>query len=275
MHFVEYSKDVLFEKYFVIMNYIIESDVNVNIMMLEKTDAISVAKKMDIKLSDLRKLFYVKIPERLFYGLTRNLTGQKQIRIVIDKNNEYDMINLESKLKDQMNAHSAYRNNSYKVKEVIQCDSEHSIPLQIIDVFMGIVAFILENHHLCKTELGSNSITMLKSDLIYRLLINGNNFNKFTNIIKLFKWGNARNEVVEININDYISNFIVSKAQFDIQEMNRLHTIMFQYPNKDTRFYREQMGYSNAQLRTLQAYIDELNGKGRNYFYNKKWESLI
>lgn len=98
MHFVEYNKDALFEKYFITMNYIVENDIQINLMMLKKSDATNSAKKMDITLLDLRNLFYVKIPERLFYGLTRHLTEQEIIKIVIDKNSEYDIIDLETKL---------------------------------------------------------------------------------------------------------------------------------------------------------------------------------
>lgn len=275
MHFVDYSKDALFEKYFLTMNYVIKNDININLMMLKKSDAVAIANRMNTTLLDLRNLFYLKIPERLFYGLTRHLTKQESIRVVIDKNSEYDTIDLEPKLKDQMNAHSAYRNKGYKIKEVIQCDSKNSIPLQIIDVFMGIITFIIENQHLNKVELQRNNISMLKSDLIYRFLIIGNNLKKLTQLVKLFKWGEDNDEVVEINLNDFIGDFIISKSQFDIHEMNRLQTIMLKHPEKTTKFYRMQMGYSNTQLRTLQAYIDEIKGKGRNYYYNKKWSHLM
>lgn len=198
MHFVDYNKDALFEKYFLTMNYILKKDININLIMLRKSDAIEMASKMNITLLELRNLFYVKIPERLFYGLTRHLTDREIIRVVIDKNSEYDTIDLEPKLKDQMNAHSAYRNKGYKVKEVIQSDSEHSIPLQIIDVFMGMITFIIENQHLNKVELQNNNISMLKSDLIYRVLIHGNNLNKFTQLVKLYKWGDGKGEIVEL-----------------------------------------------------------------------------
>lgn len=174
-----------------------------------------------------------------------------------------------------MNAHAAYRNKGYKIKEVIQRDSEASIPLQIIDVVMGIITFIIENQQLNKEKLQSNNISMLKSDLIYRILINNGNLNKFTQLVRLFKWGNDKDEIVEVNLNDYISNFIIYKTQFDIQEINRLQTIMFNHPREKTKFYRKKMGYSNTQLRTLQGYMDELVGKARNYYYNQMWGHLL
>lgn len=43
-----------------------------------------------------------------------------------------------------MNAHSAYRNLGYKVNRVEQACSEKSIPLQIVDILLGIVVFIVE-----------------------------------------------------------------------------------------------------------------------------------
>lgn len=267
MHFVDYTSDAQFEKYFRTMNYVINQDININLMIVNKKDALHTAKQMGISILELRELFYVKIPERLFYGMTRKLTKDNNIQIVIDENSEYEKLNLEAKLKEQMNAHSAYRNKGYTVGKVIQVASDESIPIQMVDVFMGIIVFLIENQKLSKKMLKNNVTLMVKSDLVYRLLIHEDNLNKFHRVVKLFGWGEGNEKITEISLSEFTGNFILHKTQFDIEEMNRLAEIMLKHPDQNTKFYREEMGYKNRQLRALQGYLDELRGKGRNSYF--------
>lgn len=267
MHFVDYTSDSQFEKYFRAMNYVLKHDISINIMIVNKYDASTIAKEMGITLLNLRELFYVKIPERLFYGMTRQLRQGSNVKIVIDENSEYEKINLENKLKEQMNAHAAYRNKRYTVDKVMQMSSNESIPVQVIDVFMGMIVFLLENQKQTENELKYNTSLMVKSDLIYRILIQDDNLKKFHEKIKLFNWSGNVQSIEEINLSDYTGNFILYKSQFDTQEMNRLSEYLIKYPNRSTKYYREQMGYTNRQLKMLQGYIDEIKGKGRNGYF--------
>jgi len=73
MHCVNYTSDTHFEKYFRVLNYVLEQDIKINLMIVNKEDARKIAGKMAVTLPELRELFYVKIPERLFYGMTRDL----------------------------------------------------------------------------------------------------------------------------------------------------------------------------------------------------------
>jgi len=118
-----------------------------------------------------------------------------------------------------------------------------------------------------KKDLRENVAFMVRSDLIYRFLIHKNNLNRLHQIVKIYKWGERTERIIEMNLSDFTGNIILRKTQFDIGEMNRLADIMLNYPNKDTKFYRERMGYKNRQLKTLQGYMDELRGEGRNSFY--------
>lgn len=172
LHFVNYRKGNLLKKYFNVLVTTIQMPIRINVMLVNKNDAKQVAEKMDLTLVELRNLFYVKLPERLFYGMTRDLQMGEKVQIVIDENAEYDLpeIDLVHKLSEQMNAHSAYRNKGYKVCQVEQVSSEESIGLQLVDVWMGIAIFLIEKAY--KNEEGRISNTaILKSDLIYRLLI--------------------------------------------------------------------------------------------------------
>lgn len=267
MHFVDYTSDTHFEKYFKTLNYALEQDININLMIVNKKDARKIAEKMSITLSELRELFYVKIPERLFYGMTRELKNRQLVQITIDENSEYKELGLETKLEEQMNAHSAYRNKGYKVDTVNQASSEENIPLQIIDVFMGIVVFLLESEY-NNENIEKDSITqMVKSDLIYRFLIHKDNLVKFQKKITLYKWDGNDDQISKVNLSKYIAEFLIHKTQFDVQEMNKLTKIKLMNPNEGTKFYRQKMGYTNRQLRTIQGYLAELNGEGRNSYY--------
>ena len=221
---------------------------------------------MSVTLTELRKLFYVKIPERLFYGMTRDLKNGQMVKIFVDDNQEYETLEVYRKLSEQMNAHSAYRKKGYKVNLVEPKKSDESIPLQIIDVFMGVVVYILEKQYK-KIGTKENDICLqVKSDLIYRFLIENGNIEMVQNKINLFKWEGEDEEIQKINLSEYISEFIVDKTRFDIGEMIRLEKIRNATPGESTKFYRLAMEYKNSQLRTLQGYIDELDGKGRNSF---------
>lgn len=266
LHFVEYKKDQDFEKYFKILNFILSQDIKINLMIVNKNDAEKVVKEMSIQLADLRSLFYVKIPERLFYGMTRQLNSRQSVRIVIDENSEYDSIQLEDKIEEQMNAHSAYRHKGYRVAEVKQSASDKNIALQLIDVLMGLIIFILEEQY----KVNTSNTALIKQDLIYRVLSENDNLNKLHNKLTIFKWSRISEEIEIEQFSKHTGKFIIDKTKKDIQEMTRLSRIISKHPSETTKFYREKMGYTNSQLRMLQGYLSELRGEGRNDYYLKK-----
>ncbi|MCG0050439.1 DUF3800 domain-containing protein [Priestia aryabhattai] len=261
LHFVKYTKDTNIKKYFKVLNYLMEQDFCINIFIVNNDQAKITADKMNVDLSIMRSLFYVKIPERLFYGITRSLTSGTDISLFVDANDEYDKLDLYSKLKEQMNAHSAYRNKCYKITEATSLDSKESIPLQIIDTIIGVVVFLFEKSYLEQSDIAS-----IKSDLIYRFLIEDDNIEKIQQRLTLFKWDNQEDQITSISIGDYISNFLVYKTQEDIKAMNKLKELMIK--NVDlTRVsdYRKLMEYKNTQHRIIQGYIDEILYNDRNY----------
>ncbi len=150
---------------------------------------------MNIDLQMLRELFYVKIPERLFYGMTRNLDSGTKIKLFVDANEEYEKMELYKKLKEQMNTHSAYRNKCYQIIEAIPLDSIESIPLQLIDTVMGIVVFVLE-----KSYEDESGVSTVKSGLIYRFLIEKDNLSRLQHNITLYRWGEEEDHIEYIPI---------------------------------------------------------------------------
>lgn len=249
------------------MNYVMKQDIKVNLMIVNKKNAREIAKKMEVTLPELRELFYVKIPERLFYGMTRNLTEGQRVQIINDQNSEYEKIELEKKLSEQMNAHSAYRSKGYKVHQVRQATSDGNVLLQLIDVFMGMVIYLLESQY-SKETVGNDSTTLkVKRDLIYRLLMHNENLSHFHNRITLYKWEGNHDQITKVSMSDFTGAFFIHKTGYDILEMNKLAKLRIENPSKETKFYRMEMNYGNRQLRMVQGYLDELDGKGRNGYY--------
>jgi hypothetical protein len=259
MHFREYKDDKHIKKYFRTLNYVLGQNVNINIFIVNNLDAKNTAEKMNVDLTELRQLFYVKIPERLFYGITRDLKSSTDVEIFVDSSDEYEQLGLYEKLQEQMNAHSAYRNKCYKVHSATPLDSKDSVPLQIIDTFMGIVVFLKE-----KAYQNRSSISKVKSDFIYRLLIEGTNIERFQKQTTLYKWEGNEEQIVEIPVSEYISEFLVHKTQYDMQEMGKLRELILKNQGLDTKDYRKLMEYPNSLLRMLQGYIDEIRSGDRN-----------
>ncbi|WP_430482955.1 DUF3800 domain-containing protein [Rossellomorea marisflavi] len=256
------------KKYLKTLHKVINEDISVNLLIVNNADAFTAAEKIDLSPQELRNLFYIKIPERLFYGVTRNLSHLESkekvnVQIVIDENDEYDKIDLNNKIIEQMNAHSAYRNKNYRIANVNTKNSEDSIPLQIIDTFMGIVVFLLE-----KTYLEKSDASKIKSDLIYRLLSEQDNLVRFQKQIKLFKWTGSE-ELELINIAEYLSPFMVYQTEHDIQQMLKIQELEFANPGINTKELRILAGFPNTMLRTFLGYRDEISGKGRNTFILK------
>lgn len=191
--------------------------------------------------------------------MTRHLNGQVDVNIKIDRNDEYDPLGLPSKIKEQMNAHSVYRSKSYKIASVESEESHESIPLQIIDTFMGIVVFLMEHSYMA-----DSNTALIKSDLVYRFLSEGDNVERFIKQIKLYSW-NGNENLSELPVGNYVSQFMVHKARYDISEIAKLQAVMLRNPNLSAMEYRKLMEYPNTLARMLLGYKDEVEGRGRNF----------
>lgn len=271
-HFTRYKNDRSIAPYFQLLHHIINSKVRLNLFIVDNDQALKMAEKRNISTSELRSLFYIKIPERLFYGLTREKSfDYDEVRILVDHSDEYGKFRLYSQLHRQMNAHSLYRGKSYQVTSVKPKQSDESIPLQIIDMFMGMVVFLIEKSYKCIDD----DKPVVKSDLIYRFLMQGDNINKFQDQIRIFRWDGKKEEVRRVQLSSYLSEFMVFKSQYDIREMNKLNLLTLANPDWKTKQLREAMDYSNNQLRMLFGYKDEISGQGRNNHMMSRYNYLF
>lgn len=267
LHFNEYKAGYI-SKYFQVLDYVINQDISINILVLNNNEADTVASNMKLNITELRDLFYVKIPERLFYGLTRRLESSiDDVRIKVDDNSEYVTMNVYENLLKQMNAHAVYRKKNYSVTSVKGKVSDYSIPLQIIDTFMGIVVFLMEETYYTNT-VSSRS----KSDLIYRFLTESDNIMKFQEKINIFMWEGNQEDMQQVPISEYISSFFAYKVQYDTQEITRLNKILHQHITSEMGFREkvkicmDYMNYSNSERPTLLGYLAEIENNDRNYF---------
>lgn len=269
-HFTEYKNDKNIAPYLYCLQHFIKTNFQINIFVVDNDIAMNFARKADISITELRNLFYVKIPERLFYGLTRGLSDDyTTVEIIVDHSPEYGKMRVYSKLKQQMNAHAIYRGMKYYVNKAWYKDSHKSIPLQIVDLFMGIVVFLMEKSY---RNLEDDK-PIIKSDLIYRFLIEDNNIDLFQKQINIFKWDGQKDIIHEVDIAEYLSQFIVFKTQFDVGEMTKISNIKL--PNESTKDLRLKLGYTNNQLRMLLGYLDQLDGKGRNTFIMQNYKEMF
>lgn len=159
LHFSEFKLDQI-DNYLKALEYSLDK-IESNFYIIDTEEAFKICDRIGIDNKRLRNLFYIKIPERLIYGITRKVEKFNNIDIYIDKSNEYgsdsdsDYINeknnhieLPKTLKFQLNAQSIYRGLNYSINKVNQIDSKKSKSLQIIDVLLGILVFLFEERYI-------------------------------------------------------------------------------------------------------------------------------
>lgn len=146
LHFQRFNLTNL-DSYLNFTNILLDKS-KINIYMVENSKALHIANKLSIDHTKLRELLYIKIPERLIYGILRYLNDSHNIELFIDECDEYDKYDIKSKLEYQLNAQAIYRDKSYFIKDVQQMDSKVNICLQGIDVIIGIISFIVDKKYI-------------------------------------------------------------------------------------------------------------------------------
>ncbi|MBV1821201.1 DUF3800 domain-containing protein [Clostridium cochlearium] len=191
LHFVRFKLDKV-ENYLKTLRFALDK-IDANFYIVNTNEALKIGNRIGIDENMLRKLFYIKIPERLIYGITRQLEDYTNINIYIDKSDEYggncdnnlcddkyidkiidiikknkenkynlirentnrllNHIQLPKTLKFQLNAQSIYRGLKYSINTIEQICSNDSKSLQIADVLLGIIGFLFEEQYLYMNEI--------------------------------------------------------------------------------------------------------------------------
>ena len=216
LHFVDYRPSDI-KKYFQVFNFFLScSNIKINIYRLNNEHFFQLGKTLKFSEIELRKYFYVKIPERLFYGLVRDDKQIDGLDIVMDDSTEYRTLGVFEKISDQMNAHSLYRGKSYHVNSVIGINSKNSRIIQLLDVILGIVVYLLEENY--KDLKSYQSIS--KRDFIYRLLLSNDNFSLLDKMISIFTWDSSdMNYLNKLEVATILNLFLVFCNKNDYTDM--------------------------------------------------------
>ncbi|OWA36949.1 hypothetical protein B9G55_02400 [Saccharibacillus sp. O16] len=277
LHFSQYTSDTYFERYLLSLYYILIQDIRIHIFVVNNNHAHVMGNRMGIDATKVRQMFYVKIPERLFYGIVRKLPVRENIKIILDENLEYEHpdICLAPNIEKQMNAQSIYRKLGYCITSVQMCDSKESRLLQLIDVIMGMIVYLIEKNYMRMENTENSVVAKVKNDLIYRLLLEEKVVQGLQTKVKMYEWSlDSPDQISQLNIGDHLSHFVMEKTKFDIKEMQKLQALQLHYPELTTKEYRLAMKYTNREFIALKGYMDQLEGKHRNDFYKPKILSL-
>lgn len=150
------------------------------------------------------RTLYAKFPERIFYGLLRR--GVKHIDVeadvVIEQATEYQSY-VEELVEKHLNVQALYRGENFKINTCKQKPKGVDIGLEITDLILGIVRFIIKNEPRSKsTRMDKKTkfvIKLLKKPTIYKL---------FSKRVMFFEWN--KNELKEVDFNKYMQAFIVA-----------------------------------------------------------------
>lgn len=269
LHFNNYMSNHI-RKYFQVLNYFLQKKVDINLYIVNNQKFIETGERLSLGIQELRKYFYVKIPERLFYGIVRHISEIELLSVYMDDNTEYETLDVYNQVKDQMNAHSLYRNKGYIVKEVKGLSSEDSVMVQIIDSFMGIIVFILE-----KDYMEQSIAKRAKADLIYRLLIENDNVVKFQNMIKLFLWNGESEKIDIIYLSSKITEFLIYMNFQDAKNIQKIQELYLKFNCKEMDFrqkrdlLRREIPCSTSELQIYLGYAMQVEHSDRNKFLRK------
>lgn len=265
LHFNRYKAGSL-SKYFRVIDSLLSKEISINIFMLNNKDYKDLGKVLNQDINTLKKYFYVKIPERLFYGIVRNQNQIKNIDVFMDESTEYETLNVYEKIEEQMNAHSLYRHKEYKVLKVEGMSSENSLMIQCVDVIMGVIVFLLQKKYKDKSKADK-----AKSDLIFRVLSEKNNFEKLKDIVTVFIWNSEVSIIKEYHINDALNDFFMFMNKEDFKNMgmvqkayiNVIEGKELEYEEKKKKL-KDCLKCSSAELYQYLGYLSEIEEEDRN-----------
>lgn len=238
LHFRDFSLDKI-NNYLKPIEYAVDKFYG-NFYIVNSNEAYRIGDKIGIEdKSKLREIFYIKIPERLIYGITRRIRDFKTVDIYIDKSDEYEKYQLEEKLKSQLNAQSIYRNLHYSVDKSKQVDSKHSRMIQMADVLLGVIVFLFEEKYNCPME-ELNQQEMC--DIVDNLCLSAEEV-KFIEMSYTYRENKIGEKSYDLNI--------LSEEQEDIDTLKRIFKKTNLYSQKSIQkselIYRFLMKYENLK----------------------------
>lgn len=155
--------------------------------------------------SDLKEMFYSKLPERVLYGLLRSQPEYNGVSadIYIEFSTEYEKLGIKESLPKSMNYQALYRGHKFNINSCSYSNKHEEIGVELSDVILGIIRNIIEN---------SNDSKRLekKNELIVEFLKN-DSFKNFLCNIKFFEWKNSDN-LHKVDFSNYVNSFLASQS---------------------------------------------------------------
>lgn len=149
------------------------------------------------------RTIYAKFPERIFYGLLRkNLNYiDSEAEVIIEKASEYERY-VKDVVENHLNVQALYRGESFKVNSCELKSKGEDVGLEITDLVLGIVRFIIKNEPISKSKRHARKtrfvINLLKEEKIYNL---------FSKRIMFFEW-TEMDSLKEVSFDSYLKSFI-------------------------------------------------------------------
>lgn len=149
------------------------------------------------------RTIYAKFPERIFYGLLRgNVKHISEVSdIVIEKASEYENF-VKDVVEKHLNVQAIYRGENFTVNTCLLKPKGTDVGLEITDLLLGIIRFIIKNEARSKSKRQGKKIEfiidLLKKDSTYCL---------FSKRVMFFEW-TKDNELREVDFNSYLKAFI-------------------------------------------------------------------
>jgi len=149
------------------------------------------------------RTIYAKFPERIFYGLLRRNVKYMSVSsdIVIEKATEYERY-VKDLVENHLNVQAIYRGENFKVNSCVLKPKGTDVGLEITDLLLGIIRFIIKNEPKSKSNRHRK-----KTVFVVNLLKNNSVYCLFSQRIMFFEWTKG-NELKEVDFNSYLKAFI-------------------------------------------------------------------
>ncbi|MGM0322448.1 hypothetical protein IGI82_003648 [Enterococcus sp. AZ067] len=162
-------------------------------------------------------MVYSKIPERSIYGSLRGYSSFTEVEadIYIEHANDYETRGLNSLIKTQLNTHSLYRYDHFKILSSKLVYKNTEIGLEFTDACLGVLRNILENKDV--KALGKDSISkslVYRKQLVHELMVKYRNFFEHIDLFELDDKGLLERIDMRKYINLFESKFQREKEQY-------------------------------------------------------------
>ncbi|MGY3190602.1 hypothetical protein [Lysinibacillus sp. TE18511] len=158
------------------------------------------------------------------YGILRDYGNFSDViaNLFIERSGEYEELALHKNVKEELNIHSIYRHENFRVNESVLHPKNTDLGLEMIDTILGIVRIIATNNS-CATDEENFSTNLWNKKLFINKMLSDKNFYNFLCQINYFELdGQAILE--QKNFKDYINLFLSKFSQEKVQLDLKNHT---------------------------------------------------